>query len=193
MDEKRFDALSRALFASRSRRGAVPAVLVGIGTMLGLLDVPDSAAGKHKKHHKKKPPALPPVPPCALGEIACQGDPFACCAPSLCTACGCCPTTQSSCCSGTVNGLCYDPSQETCCDPAPQTGLLGACPKGSFCANPLGGVPTCCPSGSEACQIGCCAQGLFCCGGACCDTVNGCTTGDGVCVPLTLGPPARTH
>ena len=61
-------------------------------------------------------------PPCALGEIRCQNDPFACSAANLCTNCGCCPLTA--------------------------IGFVGACPKGTFCGNPIADVPFCSGSGS---------------------------------------------
>src|SRR5690242_7069246 len=78
MDESRFDAFSRAVAQTRSRRG-LTRLLGGlaVGDPLGLLHRPETAA-KGKKHKKRKPsPAAPPSPPspppCPAGQRLCRG------------------------------------------------------------------------------------------------------------------------
>ena len=59
MDSDRLDALSRALDAARSRRGALAVALGGLGSLLGLVGVEAGKNGKKKKKRKKKNPYNP--------------------------------------------------------------------------------------------------------------------------------------
>ena len=203
MDTDRIAELLRGLRTTPSRRAvATAAAALAVSTPLAPLFGWERAAAKgkghkkNKKKHKKKnnPKDLIP-PPCAFGEIACNNDPFACCAPNLCSStCGCCPATQPTCCGDatTVNRLCFDPTAEACC-PRTVTGLVGACPKQTFCALGAGGlIPVCCPSGAEPCGGGCCSQGTFCCPGLmmCC-VDSGCNTSVGACGAIAGGTLAR--
>jgi hypothetical protein len=193
MDSARFDSLPRSLFAAGSRR-AVGRALAGLTVGAILFPLPDgrvaAAKGKGKRKKKKNPQAL--VPKCAVGEVPCSD--LGCCAANLCTSCGCCPATQPSCCGNatTVNRLCYSSSDEQCC-PVSTTGLVGACPRQTFCGLGAGGlVPICCPSGSEHCGAGCCAQGQFCCPALmmCC-LDSSCDPGVAACVNIAGGQLAR--
>src|SRR5215212_9745421 len=171
MSTARIAELLRDLRATPSRRAVTTAVVaLAVSTPLApLFGSEQSRAkgtghkGKKKKGKKKHPRDL--VPPCALGQVPCAD--LGCCSPELCTSCGCCPATQPQCCGDatTVNRLCYSSADEQCC-PKSVTGIVGACPKQTFCALGAGGlVPVCCPSGHEPCGGGCCLEGLFCCSG----------------------------
>ena len=196
MDTDHIAALLRGLRTTPSRRAVTTSVAaLAASTVLAPYFGKERAEGKGKKKKKRKknPKDLVP-PPCALGQIACHDDSFACCDPKLCTSCGCCPATRPSCCGDatTVNRLCYDPTAESCC-PTSTTGLVGACRKQTFCAFGAGGlVPICCPSGVERCVFGCCQPGEFCCPDLmmCC-VDSSCDESKGACFNIAGGELAR--
>ena len=199
MDTDRLANLVRSLSTPPSRR-AVNRGLAGLvtGSLFSPLLAPVSMrangkkGGKKKDKKKKKRNPKDLVPECALGQVPCHD--LGCCTFDLCTSCGCCPATQRACCGDatTANRLCYDPAAETCC-PTTITGLVGACPKQTFCATGAGGtIPICCPSGAEHCVFGCCPEGLFCCPSLimCC-TDSSCDESKGACFVIAGGDLAR--
>jgi hypothetical protein len=199
MDTNHIAELFRELRVTPSRRAVSTAVVaLAASTALAPLCERVGAGGKKKKKKKKKndPKDLIP-PPCALGEIDCNGDPFACCAPQLCSPkCGGCPPNKPACCGDANSGnhFCYDPAEETCC-PTTVAKIAGACPKKTFCATGAGGLdPVCCPSGGSPCAGGCCDHGLFCCAGEfqCCVDVS-CDTSVAGCLQVSEGNLARTN
>jgi hypothetical protein len=196
MDTDSLVAVIRDLRTTPSRRTLTAAVasILASSTFAPALGFDQAQAKGHGKKKKKKKLELPP---CALGQVECRGDPLVCCAPDHCSdSCGCCPEALPQCCSGPANHVCYDPNIEACCQAIPETGIAGTCPKGMFCATdrggtPIGGLPQCCEAGRDVCRPGCCPLGAFCCvnQGECCIDV-GCTIG---CVPIQLGSAARTQ
>ena len=190
--------------ASRPSRRDVGRGLAGLvaGTILGSLvrldqtEAGGKGGGKKKKKKKKKKKSPPPPPEgCPSGTIWCVWAQT-CCRDVLCQpGCGCCTDAQPVCCGDnlTQNHFCYDPNAETCC-PKTAIGLVGACPRQTVCAPPLGDVPFCCESGSDLCHAtyGCCPPGQFCCAeGVCCDNVACQPAPDGDCFPKDFGDPAR--
>jgi len=185
MESNHVAELISGLRATPSRRAVATAVaaLAASTPLAPFLGRERAAAGgkgqkKGKKKGKKKDekkdkkrkkwtidelPPLPPPPACAQGQVRCPN-----------------------------SALCYSAADETCCDPT-AIGLVGTCPKGTFCGNPLADVPFCCPTGSEKCVVGCCSPGLFCCSGVCCDNAE--CRNEGIfgpqCHPILLGTPAR--
>lgn len=201
METDRIGELLSGLRSTPSRRAVSFALMpIVASTTLAPLFGQEGAEAKHKKKKKKKkndPQDLIPQT-CAFGEIACNNDPFACCAANLCTEkCSCCPATKPACCGTDANAgnhFCYDPLNERCCTTT-VTGIAGACPKGWVCSTGAGGlIPTCCPSGAVLCGAGCCPPGTFCCasGTLCCVDIS-CDTSIGACGAPPPGLLARTQ
>jgi hypothetical protein len=187
MDPDRFDALSRALSAVGSRRGALASVLAGA---LALVDGQEAAASKSLKQCKKiddkkrrkrcikkaKKQSCPSSSPIECGSGCCSRDFPICCAAA-----------------DPANSVCA--SQHFQCCPVETTGG-GTCPIGTTCCPPRKGTidpaciqPTlggqCCPFNSG----GRCFPRQHCCppektndaNFGCCDDPEPCCNADADC------------
>jgi hypothetical protein len=140
MDDTRFDTLTRALTTTRSRRGALAALLGGTLGLFGLSGMDAQQKGKGDKRRKKKgkgkkgnqknsphkEPGDVRNPLCGPG----QGSVSGTCV-SLSGGCG--ATTRNTYCSVSLS----DPNGPSPC-PNPEPGYAGACAMaddGPFCAN----------------------------------------------------------
>jgi hypothetical protein len=162
VDDSHFDALTRVLFADGSRRQALVAAVVGLGTILGLAD---AEAKKKKKKKETKKPDSPPPPPrsCPSGQKACGNDCIAatgCCASDECGANGTCANHACQCASGfvaTCDGTCIpdEPGLVVCCE---QNILCNL----ECCDVAAGQVCHVSPSATDTCQGGGCPAGGMC-------------------------------
>ncbi len=129
MDDRRFDAFTRALGQRGSRRAALK-TLLGLGGIaaVGRIAIGDDVQAAPRPTPVSRPPRCPgSQTPCATG----------CCCPSGTQNCGgdCCPTGDYSvCCDGACcNGICY--GEELCC-PLGQLVCGGVClPPGACCTD----------------------------------------------------------
>jgi hypothetical protein len=168
MDGSHFDALSRSLAATRSRRGLarfLPGIAVaGPLTLLGLAESADAKKRRKKKRKKKRKGTTPPPEctdaiPCPV-EARCE-DGQCCLRDDVAVTC----TSDGECCSGrcgTAFGISY-----YCRQPAGQCKSLGTACDGSYeCCDGgclAGPLPeetrtcaTCRPNGAR-CAHGCCS------------------------------------
>lgn len=123
MDDRRFDALTRALGRGGSRRALLKGLL-GLGGITAIGAILRNSAPVEAQ---RRPTPTPRVPQCPGNQIPC-GD--GCCCPSGTEECGsaCCPTNLAQCCDGACcygtcfeGGLCCAPGQRACngyCIPA---------------------------------------------------------------------------
>jgi len=211
MDPTRFDALTRQLSDSRTRRGVLGGALAGILVrMLGATET--EARRKSRKEHTAKTEAKPKR--CDVGCASLKAQAKSACK-KACKACGgnfdqVCPTdgpfgpTAFTCCpSGTFcvfgAGVCCTEGTEPCFKP---DGSATCCAVGTFCDLTTGmcNPPAVCTA-AAGCLGGICGLGCFCVSsvegtGACvnaefancdappCDTSADCGAG-GVCVDVT--------
>jgi hypothetical protein len=106
MDERRFDALARAIGKSGSRRSLMKGLLGIGGTVVAGRFASDVEAAR-------RPTPTPKPPSCPGNQVPCSDG---CCCPDGSTRCGpaCCPIGQAECCD---NACCYGRclGEEVCC------------------------------------------------------------------------------
>jgi hypothetical protein len=128
MDDRRFDAFTRALGVHGSRRAALR-TLLGLGGIAAVGGI--AVGGEVRAARRPTPVSRPPrrsgsQTPCATG----------CCCPSGTEKCGsdCCQTGAAVCCDqACCFGICY--GEELCC-PADQIVCAGVClPPGGCCSD----------------------------------------------------------
>jgi hypothetical protein len=171
MDSRNFDALTRALTAARSRRGAL-----GLLATLPLLGgrFPPLDLQARKKKRKKKKTCKSSQKKCGKRCIPLTG----CCSSAECGASGACVNNTCSCASGfkNCNGACIPNSD--CCrsDDCPGVQVC----TGGDCACPSD-TPNACPgdvcvNGNECCVDSDCGIGAACDDGSC-----HCPAGEVIC------------
>jgi hypothetical protein len=194
MDNDRFDDLTRALAAVRSRRGALASLGAGIAAAISPgLDADDAGARRRRrKRRRRKKKVIVCVPNCALQE----------CGPNGCGgSCGTCGSRRT-CVSGTCvcsvtdcgNGLCCPARSPQCCPPTTQD-PEGSCTQTgrTCCTSEQGGGacpverPKCCEATPENRRGLCLLTSEVCCtaqqgGGWCPGTLPQC------CPPTTRFP-----
>lgn len=186
IDSSQFDALTRTLMASGSRR-----TLLGLLATLGV-GVADAVAKKKKKKKKKKGTSqcYGYTNPTVCGPYCCDNyEP--CCDYALDTTGKRCYGTTFQCCPAELGGgACA--LNETCC-PALKGGLVATCANTALgdhcCATDSGGscpaTEDCCPSSTtNSVNQGCCRSGRGCCNvDTDCNTAAGevCGQYDGCC------------
>jgi hypothetical protein len=175
MDADRFDALSRTIHRTPTRRG-----ILGVLAGLSLTRFSEAADAKRKRKKKKRRPQCPAetplfCPPTSqLPNGQCVPAGFACCPSSVgggaCPATGpCCPPGR-----GFNNGACAPAGVGVCCSLASGG---GACPIQ---------FPNCCPPTPQDPGGGCFVSGTVCCSAA---TGGGaCLIGDTCCPPSPAFP-----
>ena len=121
MDDRRFDALARAIGQSGSRRGLIKAAL-GLGGIAAF-----GGMARHDEIEAARRPTPTPRPVSCPGEqVPCGTN---CCCPDGSSKCGsaCCPDGAAECCDNACcYGECY--GEELCCP----TGS-SFCPDGTCC------------------------------------------------------------
>lgn len=167
MDADRFDAITRSLFRSRSRRDAVASLLGSSVGMLGWVDAQDAAAKNCKKikNKKKRKKCLAKAKAATCGSVTCA-EGQVCCPDKRCgrTCCANGRACNVTCCGPNGNDFCCDASRPMCiCGGCWQAGSV-QCDDPKHCCGPLS--PRCC--GNDHC----CADGweclVDCPGNTCC-------------------------
>jgi hypothetical protein len=151
MDDRRFDALVRAIGQSGSRRTLIKGAL-GLGGLAAF-----GGMARHDLAEAARRPTPTPRPvSCPGQQVPCE---TGCCCPDGLSKCGgaCCPDGAAECCDGACcYGECY--GEELCCP----TGSA-ICPDGICCDGRCMDDGTCCP-GLRACDgRACCPEDMHCC------------------------------
>jgi hypothetical protein len=190
MDDRRFDALTRALGQGGSRRALLKGLL-GLGGVAAagtvLRDTDAARRGSSGPQTPAPQPSTPPqptapaptpaattVPRCPGNQTPCGAD---CCCPAGNTKCGsdCCPDGQAECCDGACcYGTCY--GEELCCPPGSRA-CDGVCYPGGCCTDDDCGL-LCEVCGSDHVCHSCEEAGQVC--------------QNGTCVPSTTPTPTFT-
>ena len=116
MEDRRFDALARALATGSSRRAALKALFGAGGIIIGSRLHDADAARRRPTPVPGQPTPVPlPAIKCPGAQVPCGDD--CCCPDPTDTKCGpaCCPDAGSQCCDGACcQGVCY--GEELCCE-----------------------------------------------------------------------------
>jgi hypothetical protein len=204
MDDRRFDAFTRALGQEGSRRTLLKGLL-GLGGVAAagavLRDTDAARRGQPGPSIPTAAPTLPPqltappLPPTGTTAPACPGIQIPCgadcCCPAGNTKCGsdCCPDGQAECCDGACcYGTCF--GEEVCCPPGSRA-CDGVCYPGGCCTVADCGL-LCQVCGSDHVCRSCEEVGQECQNGTCVPTVTPTSTSVSTSTPISTSTPTHS-